>query len=440
MNTRTIVPVAPPEAVAIPPGSKSITNRALLLAALAEGTTVLEGVLESEDTQLMSDALVRLGVSVEHERETNKIILAGTCGMFPNRNAEIPVGNSGTTARFLAAALCFSEGTYRISGKPRMHRRPIRDLTDALRQWGGSIRCENDDDCPPVLITPWKQGAGTDPLIATVRGSVSSQYLSALLMAAPCASRYAAVEIRIAGPLVSRPYVDMTLEMLRRFGAPVAVSDDFSVFRFEKNSTFRSPGTWRIEPDASAASYFFAAAAILGGTVRVPGLSADSLQGDVRFVDCLEKMGCRVRYDRDAITVSRDPSVPLRGISIDMNAISDTAQTLAAVALFAEEPTEITHIEHVRFKETDRITDLATELRKFGATVHERRDGLLIEPPERLVPATVDTYDDHRMAMSLALVGLRLEGVKIRDPQCVQKTFPDYFQALEQLGDRDPDT
>ena len=445
MNQK-IRPRGPLNANVTPPGSKSITNRALLLAALTDGTTTLNGVLDAEDTQIMLNALRTLGLDVLHDPQTKQVEVDGNGGIYPVKDAEIYVGNSGTSARFLAAALSFANGNYRLHGKPRMHERPIRDLVDALAQLGADIRCENGNDCLPVQIRGLRcatspallRGAMFPALLrsATVSGSLSSQYLSALLMAAPLATERGDVEIRLAGELVSGPYVTMTLAMIRSFGVRVETDDKLTSFRFARNSTYEPQMNYRIEPDASAASYFFAAAAICGGTVRIPGLSLKSLQGDVAFVDCLCEMGCTAAYCSDAIIVSHAPGSPLRGISVDMNSFSDTAQTLAAVALFAEGPTEIRNIEHVRLKETDRIAALAKELRKFGAVVEERPDGLKITPPKRLKPATVETYDDHRMAMSFAIVGLRQPGVVIRDPNCVEKTFPEFFTVLDKLQTR----
>ena len=424
-----IRPRGPLDAVINLPGSKSITNRALLLAALADGPTSLHGVLDAEDTQIMLKALRTLGLGIVHDPQRQRVDVFGRGGVFPAENAEIYVGNSGTSARFLTAALCFAGGNYRLHGKPRMHERPIRDLVDALRQLGADVRCENGD-CPPVQIRGIRALQNRS---ATVSGALSSQYLSALLMAAPLATVQSEVEIRLAGELVSVPYVEMTLAMIRSFGVEAVTDCHLTSFHFAQDSVYRPLAEYRIEPDASAASYFFAAAAVCGGAVRVPGLSRQSLQGDVVFVDCLEKMGCSVMFDADSITVSRSPDSPLRGISVDMNSYSDTAQTLAAVALFAEGPTEIGNIQHVRLKETDRIAAVAAELRKFGAAVDERPDGLKITPPKHLSSAVVETYDDHRMAMSFAVVGLRLPDVVIRDPHCVDKTFPQFFMEIDNL-------
>ena len=425
---KTITPKEILDTTVTPPGSKSITNRALILAALAQGNTTLTGVLDSDDTRVMFDGLSQLGLSLDWDTEKCRIEVQG--GQFPHRQANIYVGNSGTTARFLTAILAFAyNGNYRIHGKPRMHQRPIRDLVDALNALGGNVTYETEEGFPPLVIHPYAPLDGGTKTVF-VFGAVSSQFLSALLLAAPCVVRESAVEIRVLGELVSKPYVEMTLRMMQSFGVSVKTDDYFRSFRISE-PFYQSPGEYSIEPDASAASYFWAAAAICGGSVTVQGLSKNSLQGDVAFVDCLEKMNCEVMWNDKSITVCRPPERPLRGISVDMNSISDTAQTLAVVALFAEGATEICNIEHVRFKETDRISDLATELRRFGAVVEERQDGLRITPPEVLIPATVQTYDDHRMAMSFALAGLRLPGVAICDPDCTQKTFPRFFEVLE---------
>ncbi|MDR1962527.1 MAG: 3-phosphoshikimate 1-carboxyvinyltransferase [Planctomycetaceae bacterium] len=418
------------------PGSKSMTNRALVLAALAEGETLLDGVLDSEDTQVLVGALWQLGLDIRHIPERRQLRVVGTRGIFPNQNAELYVGNSGTTARFLTALLSFSNGNYRIYGKPRMHERPIRDLVEALQSLGAELQYEANAGFPPLMVSGnMFRSVSQQPvaLSATVAGSVSSQFLSALLMAAPLATRFGTVELRLKGNLVSKPYINMTIDMMQSFGVSPEITGEFEQFRFATQTVYKTPETYQIEPDASGASYFFAAAAVCGGSVTVTGLSRQSLQGDVMFVDCLEKMGCDVKWNDHSITVSRPVGKPLRGISVDMNSLSDTAQTLAAVALFAENPTEMTNMEHVRFKETDRITDLAAELRRFGAVVEEKQDGLRIIPPAKLLPATVETYDDHRMAMSFAVVGLKVPGVVICNPECTQKTFPDFFKLLDSM-------
>ncbi|MDR1291428.1 MAG: 3-phosphoshikimate 1-carboxyvinyltransferase [Planctomycetaceae bacterium] len=479
IDIKKIIPVGHQlDAMVLLPGSKSVTNRALLLSACCVGETVLGNVLESEDTRIMIDGLRKLGVSVEYgnnqKADKQQIIVTGLGGKLPVANAEIYIGNSGTSVRFLTALLALSgSGEYRLHGKTRMHQRPISDLVDTLRLLGGNIRYENDNGSPPLLIGCRKEldkkiiESGTIKI--SVSGDVSSQFLSAILMTIPIISSESDVVVEVTGNLVSRPYVGMTVNMIKSFGvnpiygeavlkteklntaaqqrgavvqgrslppipAPV-YGEDFKLFRFRKGEFYSSPQFYWIEPDASAASYFFAAAAICGGKVQVNGLSQKSMQGDIKFVNCLEQMGCDVVFDNDqnTTTVSRPLNKPLQGISVDMNSISDTAQTLGVVALFANGTTEIKNIEHARYKETDRIADLATELRKFGATIDEQRDGLKITPPKKLQPATIETYDDHRMAMSFSIAGLKVDGVIIKNPDCVQKTFPNFFEELQKL-------
>ena len=403
-----------------PPGSKSITNRALICAALAEGTSTLAGVLESEDTQVMVESLGRLGIQVDVDTTTQKVVVRGAAGNIPARSADLFIGNSGTSVRFLTAMAALGRGEYRLDGVPWMRQRPIAPLTEALNQWGANVQCAAGG-CPPVVV----RGAGLAGGKANIRGDLSSQFLSALLMVAPYAAHAAGLEID--GPLVSKPYVTMTLGVMRAFGVDVP-QGDLGRFEIPPQQCYRATH-YDIEPDASAASYFLAAAAIAGGEVTVEGLGRDSLQGDVAFCDCLRQMGCEIRYSDGGggrITVIGRPLV---GIEVDMNAISDTVQTLSAVALFANGPTRISGVEHIRHKETDRIAALAIELRKFGALVDERPDGLTITPGV-LRGATIDTYDDHRMAMSMALVGLRTTGVVINDPRCVDKTYPAFFKDL----------
>ena len=433
-NPKPITPRGVLDTVFTPPGSKSITNRALILAALANGQTTLTGALASDDTQVMFDGLAQLGLSLHWNTEQCQVEINGQGGRFPQRHADIYVGNSGTTARFLTAMLAFADGNYRIHGKPRMHQRPIKDLVEALNTLGSAVAYEAEKGFPPLLIHPYQTTPSGNTKTVSVSGSVSSQFLTALLLASPLAAGQSAVNISVDGELVSQPYIEMTLRMMQSFGVSVETDESFRSFRMAQGTVYHSPVTYRIEPDASAASYFFAAAAVCGGSVTVQGLSKNSLQGDVAFAECLERMNCEVTWNDNSITVCRPPERPLRGISVDMNSISDTAQTLAVAALFAEGSTEIRNIEHVRFKETDRIADLATELRRFGAVVEERQDGLRITPPEVLSPAMVQTYDDHRMAMSFAVAGLRLPGVAICDPDCTQKTFPGFFEVLEGLN------
>ena len=407
-----------------PPGSKSITNRALVCAALANGTSSLTGALDSEDTRVMADALGQLGIEIERQDDGQTLVVTGCGGRIPRQGGDLFVANSGTTIRFLTALVTSGQGRFRLAGISRMHQRPIADLLDALRQLGADARSEHDNGCPPVIVDADGLPGGQ----ANVAGDISSQYLSGLLMAAPLAER--AVELHVNGPLVSQPYVEMTRRVMAAFGVDVDVTDEQS-FAVPVNKGYQA-SNYAIEPDASAASYFWAAAAITGGRVVVTGISQDSIQGDVAFCHCLEQMGCRVEYGADSVAVT---GAPLIGVDVDMNAISDTVQTLAAVALFAEGPTRIRGVAHNRHKETDRIGDLATELRKLGAQVDEHDDGMTIVPG-RIQAAEIDTYNDHRMAMSLSLVGLRVPGVVINDPDCVAKTYPGFFRDLAALAER----
>lgn len=417
-----IVPVAGPiRATVRPPGSKSITNRALVCAALAEGRSTLIGALDSEDTRVMIAALRELGIAIAIENEGRTLHVDGCAGAIPAKRAELFVANSGTTMRFLTALASLGRGEYRLDGVARMRERPIGDLVAALRSVGVDLACEGAGECPPVIV----RSGGLPGGRASVRGDVSSQFLSGLLMAAPYAE--SPLEVNVVGRLVSVPYVSMTLQMMKAFGAHCEWADDYHRIAVSNSARYR-PQRYEIEPDASAASYFFAAAAITGGKVTVEGLSRDAMQGDVAFCDCLEQMGARVEYGPSSITVHGGS---LRGVDVDMNAISDTVQTLSVVALLAEGPTRIRNVAHIRHKETDRITATATELRKLGATVDEFDDGLRITPSTNLRGAAIDTYHDHRMAMSFALAGLRTPNVIIRDPGCTAKTYPGFFQDLD---------
>jgi 3-phosphoshikimate 1-carboxyvinyltransferase len=420
--TVAISPTGPLDAAMRPPGSKSITNRALICAALAEGRSTLTGCLDSEDTRVMLTALAKLGIGVEVSADRRTVQLAGCGGTIPATSADLYIANSGTTVRFLTAMLALGHGTFRLDGTPRMRERPINDLIASLGQLGTKVTSEAGNGCPPVVV----QASGMAGGRAVIRGNVSSQFLSGLLMAAPYAQQ--PVELAVEGDLVSQPYVHMTLGVMRAFGVTLA-PEDLAHFVIPSSAHYRGC-EYAIEPDASAASYFWAAPAIAGGRVTVSGLSRSSLQGDVAFVDVLAQMGCQVDWGDDYVTVTSADR--LCGVTVDMNAISDTVQTLGAVAVFADGPTTITGVGHIRHKETDRIAALATELRKFGATVDEYPDGLRIVPGP-LHGATIDTYDDHRMAMSMALVGLRVPGVIIRDPGCTDKTYPEFFADLARL-------
>jgi len=370
----------------------------------------------------MVECLGQLGIEVESQNGGKTLIIHGTNGKVPALEAELYCANSGTTIRFLTALVALGHGSFRLDGVARMRQRPIGDLIDALNQLGALVKSEGDNACPPVDVHANGLPGGS----ATVRGDISSQFLSGLLLAAPGAA--SPVELRITGTLVSQPYVQMTLAVMRSFGVEVEADQPLSLFQIPAPAPYRACD-YVIEPDASAASYFWASAAITGGEVTVDGLSDASLQGDVAFVDCLEAMGCEVRRNANSMTVV---GRPLHGIDVDMNAISDTVQTLAVVALFAAGPTTIRNVGHIRHKETDRIAALAAELRKLGAAVVERTDALTITPGT-LRGATIDTYNDHRMAMSFALAGLRQGGVRINNPECTAKTYPSFFNDLAML-------
>ena len=415
------------------PGSKSISNRVLLLASLAEGTTTLHDLLDSDDTGVMLAALDRLGV--KHERIAPACErVHGAGGRFPVRDADLFLGNAGTAFRPLTAALAFNGGSYRLSGVPRMHERPIADLVDALRAIGAGVAYAGREGYPPLAITP-----GTLALDAPVpvRGDVSSQFLTALLLALPLAGRASRIEVQ--GELISRPYVEITLNLMQRFGVPVR-RDGWRSFDLDAAS-YRSPGELHVEGDASSASYFLAAGAISGlaggGPVRVQGVGRSSIQGDVRFTEVLERMGARVGMGENWIEAGMaGGATRLRPLDMDLNHIPDAAMTAAVMALFADGTSTLRNIASWRVKETDRIAAMATELRKLGAQVDEGADFLRVTPPAggRLAAgAAIDTYDDHRMAMCFSLAALGGVPVRINDPACVAKTFPEYFQVLESI-------
>jgi 3-phosphoshikimate 1-carboxyvinyltransferase len=425
-----ILPLSkPPSAAVEVPGSKSITNRALVLAALHSAATEcqLTGALRSEDTEVMVQGLQQLGYLVEATWPVIRIGQHGSGHIVPADSANIFVANSGTTMRFLTALCALGHGRYRLDGIPRMRERPIQDLLVALHAMGVKAYSETGNGCPPVVVESngLLRGEGI-----RVRGDVSSQFLSALLMVAPFTSP-GPLCLLVDGLLVSRPYVEMTLAMMAHWGATWRQPDDGYIFTAESLNSYGNVSQYEIEPDASAASYFFAAAAITGGRVTVRGLPENSLQGDVRFVDVLADMGCRVERCSSGITVH---GRLLRGIDVDLNDISDTVMTLAAVACFADGPTTIRNVAHIRHKETDRLAALAVELRRVGADVEEFADGLKITS-RPLHGAEIETYNDHRMAMSMALIGLRVPGIIIKNPGCVAKTYPHFFADLDKLRD-----
>ncbi len=409
------------------PGSKSISNRILLLSALASGQTLVKGLLDSDDTRVMLDALHRLGVNWQRIEGTDDYRVDGVGGPFPVKYANLFLGNAGTAFRSLTAACAFVQGDYTLSGVPRMHERPIGDLVDALRQAGARIDYTENDGFPPLHITPPESVEGE----IGVKGNVSSQFLTGLLLAAPLLGRE--VVIRVEGELISKPYVEITLNLMQRYGVEV-VREGWQRFTVPV-ATYRSPTEILVEGDASSASYFLAAGAIGHGPVRVQGVGRDSIQGDVRFAEALARMGAEIGFGRDAsaewIECRLGCADKLHAIDLDCNHIPDAAMTLAVLALFANGTTTLSNIASWRVKETDRIAAMATELRKLGASVEEGRDFIRVTPPAKLTPnAEIDTYDDHRMAMCFSLVALGGVPVRINDPKCVAKTFPDYFERF----------
>jgi len=413
------------------PGSKSISNRILLLSALAYGDTRIHDLLDSDDTQRMLEALRALGV-VWEQGQGDTLTVHGSAGAFPVRQAGLFLGNAGTAFRPLTAVLAFSGGDYQLSGVPRMHERPIGDLVDALRCLGAKIDYLGKAGYPPLVLHPALMHGGK----VSIRGDVSSQFLTALLIALPlCAER---TEINVEGELISKPYVDITLNTMRRFGVE-AVREGWSRFEIPAGCRYLSPGKIHVEGDASSASYFLAAGAISGltggGPVRVEGVGRASIQGDVRFAGALEMMGARVAMGENWMEAGADDATAQRGklkaFDADLNHIPDAAMTLAVAALFADGPSRLRNIGSWRVKETDRIVAMATELRKLGAQVETGPDWLRITPPPQITPhVAIDTYDDHRVAMSFALAALGGVAVRINDPGCVAKTFPEYFDVL----------
>ena len=419
------------------PGSKSISNRTLLLAALAGGTTELVAVLDSDDTRVMRDALRALGVRVEELGgvEHLKVTGIGPAPGFPEKRATLFLGNAGTAFRPLTAVLALADGHYELSGVARMHERPIGDLVDALREAGARIDWRGKPGFPPLAIGPRARGGA--PARVRVRGDVSSQFLSALLIALAWAGEGARIDV--AGELISKPYVDLTLGLLARFGVAVR-REGWSAFEIAARSALRSPGTLHVEGDASSASYFLAAGALGGGPVRVEGVGRASLQGDVAFARVLEAMGATIAMGEDWIEASRPARGALRAFDLDMNLIPDAAMTAAVLALFADGPSRIRNIASWRVKETDRIAAMAAELAKFGARVEEGADAIAIAPPAGFASGAgakervdVATYDDHRMAMCFSLAAFGPRPVRILDPGCVAKTFPGYFEAFGAL-------
>jgi 3-phosphoshikimate 1-carboxyvinyltransferase len=401
------------------PGSKSISNRALLLAALARGTTILDNLLASEDTEVMIRALTQLGVAVGETGSTWQVTGRGGPLVTRTGHWRLDLGLAGTALRPLTAALTLGQGTFELDGNARMRERPVGHLVDALRPLGAQIRYLAAEGYPPLEVT----GTGLRGGTTHIDGSVSSQFLTALLMAAPLAN--GPVTVEVLGEQVSKPYLRITVQMMRDFGVDVT-HHDFRHFTVVPGG-YQSPGRYLVEGDASSASYFLAAGAIRGPGIEVRGVGPDSVQGDIAFIDVLTAMGARVERRRDAIAVAPPASGTLRAVDVDLNHIPDAAMTAAMLALFADGPTTIRNIGNWRVKETDRLDAMATELAKLGAAVATGDDWLRVTPPQRWRAAEIDTYGDHRMAMCFSLAALGGVAVTIRDPHCVGKTFPDYF-------------
>ncbi|MBI3151462.1 MAG: 3-phosphoshikimate 1-carboxyvinyltransferase [Chloroflexi bacterium] len=411
------------------PGSKSLTNRALLIASLANGTTNLTNALFSDDSRYFARALQTLGFDVRLDEEKLEMTVTGLGGKIPATKAELFIGNAGTAARFLSAFLTLGNGEYILDGESRMRERPIGDLVEALAQLGCDIQPMQNAEggmqiCPPIKIN----ASGLKGGKTKIAGDISSQFLSALLMTAPYAQT--PVEVELTTDLNSKPYVDMTISIMRDFGVTI---ERRNYSQFTIHPTFYSPlSTYPIESDASAASYFFAAPAICGGTVKMENISRKSVQGDIGFLDVLAQMGCTIQETDNCLLITGSSS--LHSIDIDMRDIPDTAQTLAAIAPFADSPTRIRGIASARVKETDRVHATCTELTRLGVRVEEHEDGMTIHPVEKMRPAVIQTYNDHRMAMAFSLIGLRFDGVTIENPSCVYKTFPNFFEVLKQLS------
>ncbi|EBC1601942.1 3-phosphoshikimate 1-carboxyvinyltransferase [Salmonella enterica] len=424
MESLTLQPIARVDGAINLPGSKSVSNRALLLAALACGKTVLTNLLDSDDVRHMLNALSSLGINYTLSADRTRCDITGNGGALRAPGAlELFLGNAGTAMRPLAAALCLGQNEIVLTGEPRMKERPIGHLVDSLRQGGANIDYLEQENYPPLRLRGGFTGGEIE-----VDGSVSSQFLTALLMTAPLAPED--TTIRVKGELVSKPYIDITLNLMKTFGVEIT-NHHYQQFVVKGGQQYHSPGRYLVEGDASSASYFLAAGAIKGGTVKVTGIGRKSMQGDIRFADVLEKMGATITWGDDFIACTRGE---LHAIDMDMNHIPDAAMTIATTALFAKGTTTLRNIYNWRVKETDRLFAMATELRKVGAEVEEGHDYIRITPPAKLHHADIGTYNDHRMAMCFSLVALSDTPVTILDPKCTAKTFPDYFEQLARMS------
>ncbi|MGF1744021.1 3-phosphoshikimate 1-carboxyvinyltransferase [Vibrio minamisatsumaniensis] len=425
MESLTLQPIQKVSGEINLPGSKSVSNRALLLAALSTGTTRLTNLLDSDDIRHMLNALTQLGVHYQLSEDRTVCDVTGVGGVFSSDKAlDLFLGNAGTAMRPLAAALCLGRGEYVLTGEPRMKERPIGHLVTALREAGADVEYLENENYPPLKIT----GTGLKSGTVSIDGSISSQFLTAFLMAAPLAE--GEITIKINGDLVSKPYIDITLHIMKQFGVDV-INHNYQEFVIPTGQSYSAPGDLLVEGDASSASYFLAAAAIKGGEIKVTGIGKNSIQGDIQFADALEKMGAEIEWGDDYVICRRGD---LKGIDMDYNHIPDAAMTIATTALFATGQTVIRNVYNWRVKETDRLTAMATELRKVGAEVEEGEDYIIVNPVAELKHAAIDTYDDHRMAMCFSLVAMSDTPVTINDPGCTSKTFPDYFDKLKMLS------
>ena len=404
------------------PGSKSISNRILLLSMLAEGKTEIQNLLDSEDVRFMLNGMKKLGILLNEDRKKKLFYVSGTSGKIPVNKANLMLGNAGTAIRPLTAAVTLGKGEFLLDGIPRMRKRPIIDLVKGLRQLGANLNCIRGNDCPPIKV----KAEGLFGGVAKLSGAISSQYLTSILLVSPYAKKE--VQIQIIDKLVSKPYVDMTINLMKKFGVSV-IHNNYKTFKIPKQ-VYLSPGKVFVEGDASSASYFLAGAAIKKGTIVVNGCGNESIQGDIRFANILEKMGAKVKWDNQKIILTGSS---LRGIDVDMNKMPDAAMTLAVTAMFASGKTAIRNIYNWRFKETERLGAVCRELQKLGARVEKGKDFLIIEPPKKIKEASIDTYDDHRMAMAFSLAACGNSSITINNPDCVKKTFPNYFKVFAGL-------
>ena len=413
------------------PGSKSISNRVLLLSALANGNTVIKNLLFSDDTEVMISALKTLGINIKENKKLSECIISGSINSFPVKKADLYIGNAGTAIRPLTAALAFNNGDYKLYGTKRMHERPIKDLIDSLNSIGANIEYLNEYGYPTIQIK--KINHNTNKVI--VKGNVSSQFLSSLILSSTIFSKNKDFKIYVDGDLISQPYVNITLKLMNLFGVKIYEKKN-KIFTISSNQILNSPKEINIESDASSASYFLAAAAIGGGSLKVNGIGSKSIQGDIQFIKILEKMGATIKVKNNFIEVSSDKV--LKPINEDLNHIPDAAMTLAILSLYADGVSVLKNIGSWRVKETDRLKAMSTELRKVGAKIIEGKDFLQIEPPLKIKNASIDTYDDHRMAMCFSLASLNSDfkkgaNIVINDPNCVNKTFPNYFKIFNTI-------